>query len=206
MLHLWGRLSSINVRKVVWAVQELGLTAQRTDAGGHFGLVTEPDYLGKNPNGMVPLLEDGDTTLWESNVIVRYLCARHAAGTLYPEALPARFAAEMWMDWQQTTLNPAGRDAFIQLIRAPAAQRDLAAIERSVMATLPLLDLLDAHLARQPFMAGDSFTMADIPVACEIHRWYGLPLPRALRPHLDAWYQGVSERPGAVGVLDFSLS
>ena len=206
MLHIWGRMSSINVRKVVWTVQELGLSAQRTDAGGHFGLVTEPDYRGKNPNGMVPLLEDGVATLWESNVIVRYLCARHASGTLYPETLPERFAAEMWMDWQQTTLNPAGRTAFVQWVRTPAEQRNEAAIAQSVAETGPLLDLLDAELARRPYLGGDSFSMADIPVACVVHRWWGLPLARKPRTHLDRWYQVVGERPGAVGVLDMALS
>jgi glutathione S-transferase len=205
-LRIWGRTSSINVRKVVWTVQELGLSAQRTDAGGHFGLVTEPEYRAMNPNGMVPLLADGDVTLWESNVIVRYLCARHASGTLYPETLPERFQAEMWMDWQQTTLNPAGRDAFVQLIRTAPEQRDDTAIARSFHATEPLLDLLDAQLAQRPYLAGDRFTMADIPVACEIHRWYGLPFARTLRTHLDRWYQSVAERPGAVGVLDQPLS
>ena len=205
-LHIWGRTSSINVRKVVWTVQELGLSAQRTDAGGRHGLVTEPGYLQQNPNGLVPLLHDGEVTLWESNVIVRYLCARHAAGTLYPEPLPARFAAEMWMDWQQTTLNPAGRAAFVQLVRTPPEQRDQAAVDASVAATEPLLDLLDGQLAARPYLAGEQFTMADIPVACELHRWLGLPLARTPRPHLDRWYQAVSERPGAIGVLDQPLS
>ena len=108
MLRLWGRLSSINVRKVVWTAQELALPLQRTDAGGQFGIVRDPHYLGLNPNGLVPLIEDeGGVVLWESNTIVRYLCARYAPGQLYPEALPARFVAEQWMDWQQTTLNPA---------------------------------------------------------------------------------------------------
>lgn len=92
MLRLWGRLSSINVRKVVWAAQELGITLQRTDAGGQYGIVREARFLGLNPNGLVPLIEDEDTgvTLWESNPIVRYLCARHSLGNLYPEDLPTR--------------------------------------------------------------------------------------------------------------------
>lgn len=208
MLRLWGRLSSINVRKVVWAAQELGISLQRTDAGGQFGIVREARYLAMNPNGLVPLIEDEDTgvVLWESNPIVRYLCARHAPGSLYPEDIAARFAAEQWMDWQQTTLNPAGRDAFIQWIRTPAAQRSEALIAASVAATEPLMDLLDAHLARQPYLAGEHFTMADIPVGCEIHRWWGLPQERTARPHLERWYQAVSARPGARGVLDQALS
>ena len=208
MLRLWGRLSSINVRKVVWAAQELGISLQRTDAGGQFGIVREAHYLSLNPNGLVPLIEDEDTgvVLWESNPIVRYLCARHAPGELYPEDIATRFAAEQWMDWQQTTLNPAGRDAFIQWIRTPAAQRNDALIAASVAATEPLLDLLDAHLARQPFLAGERFTMADIPVGCEIHRWFGLPQPRPSLPHLERWYASVSSRPAVRGVLELPLT
>lgn len=208
MLRIWGRLSSINVRKVVWAAQELDLTFQRTDAGGQFGIVREAHYLNLNPNGLVPLIEDEEAgmVLWESNPIVRYLCARHSSGHLYPEDLRARFAAEQWMDWQQTTLNPAGRDAFLQWIRTPAAQRSEALIAASVAATEPLMALLDAHLARHAFMAGERFTMADIPVGCEIHRWWGLPQDRVARPHLERWYQAVSTRPGARGVLDQPLS
>ncbi|AVS96977.1 glutathione S-transferase [Paracidovorax citrulli] len=206
MLRLWGRTSSINVRKVVWAAQELSLELQRTDAGGQFGLVREAQFLSLNPNGLVPLIEDEGTTLWESNTIVRYLCARHAPGDLYPEDLPTRFLAEQWMDWQQTTLNPAGRDAFLQWIRTPAAQRDPEAIARSVAATEPLMELLDAHLARHAYLAGDRFTMADIPVGCEIHRWWGLPQERPARPHLERWFSALRARSGALGVLDQPLA
>lgn len=206
MLKLWGRMSSINVRKVVWAAQELGLSLQRTEAGGAFGLVKEPAYLHMNPNAQVPVIDDEGFILWESNAIVRYLCAKHAAGRLYPLDLPQRFIAEQWMDWQQTSLNPAGRSGFVQWIRTPAAQRQPEVIARSNAATEPLLDLIDAHLARQPFMAGAQFSMADIPVACEIHRWFGLPQPRAPRQHLDSWYLGILSRPATRGVLDLPLS
>ena len=194
------------MRKVVWAVQYLNLTHRRTDAGGQFGIVKTPDYLAHNPNALVPLLEDGDFRLWESNVILRYLCARHAPGTLYPQELKARFDAERWMDWQQTTLNPAGRDAFVQLIRRPGGRVDATRVDASVAATTPLLDLLDAHLARQPFMAGSQLTMADIPIACEIHRWRGTPLPHQPRAHLDRWYQHMLALPASRGVLDIVLS
>ena len=206
MLKVWGRMSSINVRKVVWAAQELGLTLQRTEAGGPFGVVKEPGYLRMNPNAQVPVIDDEDLILWESNVIVRYLCAKHATGKLYPLDLRERFVAEQWMDWQQTTFNPAGREAFVQWIRTPAGQRQPERIAQSTAATGPLLDILDAHLARQPFMAGAQFTMADIPVACEIHRWFGLPQPRPARPHLDRWYETMLARPASRGVLDLPLS
>ena len=206
MLKIWGRLSSINVRKVVLAARWLAIPFERIDAGHEFGIVDTPEYRARNPNGLVPLIEDDGFVLWESNVIVRYLCAKHTAGTLYLQELAARFDAERWMDWQQTTLNPAGRGAFVQLMRTPAEKRNDEVVRQSVAATLPLLALLDAHLANRAFMAGDAFTMADIPIACEIHRWYGLPLERAGQPHLERWYQGIASDAASRTVLDLPLS
>jgi glutathione S-transferase len=206
MIKIWGRISSLNVRKVVLAAQEMSLRFERIDAGGAFGIVKTPEYLAKNPNALVPVLEDDQVQLWESNAIVRYLCARHAPGTLYPLELPRRFDAERWNDWQQTTLNPAGRVAFMQWIRTPAELRDAQAIARSVSATEALLAMLDDHLAKRPFMAGEHLTMADFPIACEVHRWVNLPHPRTPRPNLDRWYEGILARPSSRGVLDIELS
>lgn len=205
MLRLWGRLSSINVRKVVLCAQVLGLDVERIDAGLSYGVVNTPDYRAKNPNGLVPLLEDGDFTLWESNAIVRYLCCR-AGSALYPQDLRQRFDAERWMDWQQTTLNRVSGGAFLQWIRTPEAQRDPAAIAASVAATEPLFAQLDEHVSRHPFMAGDALTMADIPIACEVHRWWGLPQPRPAWPHLERWYAHWLALPASRGVLDLPLS
>jgi glutathione S-transferase len=206
MLKIWGRISSINVRKVVLAAQWLGVPFERVDAGHEFGVVKTPAYRDMNPNSLVPTVEDGEFKLWESNVIVRYLCAKHSMGGLYPAPLEQRFDAERWMDWQQTTLNPAGRNAFVQLLRTPAEKRQAQLVEDSVMATEPLLRMLDAHLSHQAFMAGDAFTMADIPIACEIHRWRGTPVPQIELPHVDRWYAGIRARDAARGVLDLSLS
>ena len=110
------------------------------------------------------------------------------------------------MDWQQTTINPAGRNAFIQWFRTPAEQRNPAVIAESTAAMEPMLALLDAHLAHQAFMAGGHMTMADIPLVCEIHRWWGLPQPRKPWPHLDRWYQGLLVHPASRGVLDIGLA
>ena len=206
MLTIWGRISSINVRKVVYAAQELGLQFNRIDAGSEFGIVKTPDYLARNPNALVPLMEDGDLQLWESNVIVRYLCAKHSPGQLYPLDLAQRFDAERWMDWQQTTLNPAGRNAFVQWFRTPADKRDMGLIAQSTEATEHLFDLLDRHLSRQPFMAGARMSMADIPIACEVHRWQALPQERRGHPNLERWYNTLRARPASRGVFDIALS
>lgn len=205
-LHIWGRMSSINVKKVVWTAQELGLEFQRTEAGGLFGIVKTPDYMQLNPNSLVPVIEDDDYVLWESNVIVRYLCAKHSSGDFYPSDLRERFDAERWMDWQQTTLNPASRPAFWQLVRTPPEQRNAAAIAESNAAVESLMATLDTHLAQRSFMVGERFSMADIPLACEVHRWFGLPQAREKRPNIERWYASIRARQTSKGVLDLALS
>jgi glutathione S-transferase len=206
MLKIWGRMSSINVKKVVWTAQELGLDFQRTEAGGLFGVVKTPEYMQMNPNSLVPVIEDDDYVLWESNVIVRYLAAKHALGQMYPIDLRERFDAERWMDWQQTTLNPVSRPGFWQLVRTPPEQRMPAVIAESNAAVEALMFTLDMHLANRAFMVGDRFTMADIPLACEVHRWFGLPQPRQSRPHIERWYESLRARQASKGVLDLALS
>lgn len=206
MLRIWGRITSINVRKAVWTAQELGLEFERLDAGGAFGITKTPEYIAMNPNSVVPTLVDGDFTLWESNVIVRYLCAKHSMGNLYPTDLKERFNAERWMDWQQTTFSPSGRDAFWQLIRVPEPERDMIKVEASISGTEILLDRFEAHMSTTEYVGGDKLTMADIPMACEIHRWFGLNLPSKPRPHVEAWYAKMLARPGSKNVFTLPLA
>ena len=207
MLKILGKAASINVRKVLWTCDELDLPYEREDWGSGFRATDDPGFLVLNPNAMVPVLIDGDLVLWESNVIVRYLSARYAAvDTLYPSDLQRRFDAERWMDWQQTTLNPAGSPAFKQLFRTPPEQRQPALIEASRAAMAPLVDLLNTHLATRTWLLGERFTMADIPVACDVHRWWGLPLPTPHAPHVQRWFNAILARPATRGVLDLPLS
>lgn len=206
MLKIWGRISSINVRKAVWTAQELGLEFERIDAGGAFGITKTSEYIAMNPNSVIPTVVDGDFTLWESNVIVRYLCAKHSFGNLYPSDLKARFNAERWMDWQQTTFSPSGRDAFWQLIRIAEPERDMKKVDASIAGTEILLDRFEIHMSTTPFVAGDALTMADIPMACELHRWFGLNLASKSRPYIEAWYTKMNARPASKNVFMLPLS
>ncbi len=206
MIRLWGRLSSINVREAVWTLQEVGAPFERIDAGRQYGIVDTPGYGARNPNRLVPLLEDEGFELWESNAIVRYLCAKHGVSGLYPQDLRRRFDAERWMDWQQTTLNRAGSPAFVQWIRTPPAQRRPDVIEASRSAMAPLIAILDAHLAGREWMGGEDFSMADIPAACDIHRWWRLPQPAPQAPHVQRWLDAILARPATRGVLDLPLA
>jgi glutathione S-transferase len=199
MLKIWGRKNSINVQKVMWAVGELGIEVERIDAGMAFGIVGEPWYAALNPNRMVPTIDDGGIVLWESNVIVRYLAAKHAPGTLMPTDPALRAKAEMWMDWQQNTLMPAGLSPlFLGLIRTPPDKRDAGALRKAAEVTEAALRMLDAHLARQPYVLGDSLTVADIPVGVAAYRWYALPVEHAKLPNLRAWYERLTQRPAFV--------
>jgi glutathione S-transferase len=206
MLKIWGRLSSINVQKVVWCARDLGCEYERIEAGGAFGVVDTPAFQRLNPNRKVPVIEDDGFVLWESNAIVRYLCARHPESGLMPDSLTARADCDRWMDWQATEFTPVMRDAFMQLVRTPPGGRDEALLEASIRQTEPMLAILDDALAARSFIAGDKFTMADIPVACAAHRWTNLPIERIQRPNVDKWLQRASNRAGALEVLTLPIT
>ena len=195
MLTVWGRTSSVNVQKVMWAVRELGLEHERIDAGGAFGKLDTPEYGAMNPNRKIPTLKDGDLVVWESNACVRYLAARYGAGSLWPEDPARRALSDVWMDWQQTTLQPDMTPIFWNLVRTPESQRDMAAVRAAAERVGRSWQILDAHLASRRFVAGDAFTMGDIPVGCTAHRWLNLPIERPELPHLAAWYERLCERP-----------
>jgi len=168
---------------------------ERTDIGGPFGGNREAAYLAKNPNGLIPTIEEGDFVLWESNAIVRYLGAKHDLGGLFPSNLQERASADRWMDWQLTTLGPTLTPMFMQLVRTSADKRDPKAIEDSRLKTADNLKILDAHLARNEYAAGKRFTMGDIPVGIMTYRWFAFPVERPALPALKAWYDRIAARP-----------
>ena len=197
MLKIWGRLSSVNVQKVVWCADEIGLDYERIDAGGAFGLTKTPEYLAMNPNSLVPVIEDDGFVLYESNAIVRYLAAGHAAGTLWPTDLKRRADADRWMEWQSNTYTPAMRDIFWQLVRTAADKRDAAVIGKSRAESERLTGILDAHLGGSRYVAEHGFSMADIVVGCAVHRWLHLPVAREPRPNVERWYAELKSRPAS---------
>lgn len=205
MLKIWGRVSSVNVQKVVWCADEIGLDYERIDVGGKFGGNDTPAYLAMNPNGLVPVIADGDFVLYESNAIVRYLAAKHSPA-LWPHELQPRADVDRWMEWQSTAYTPAMWAAFWQLIRTPEEKRDAKAVEASRARTDKLSGILDAHLASRPYLCGEAFTAADIVVGCAAHRWLNLPLERTPRPHLERWYADLKSRPGSRQVTSQALS
>jgi glutathione S-transferase len=196
MLKIWGRNTSSNVQKAMFAIGELKLPHQRIDVGGAFGKNREPPYLAMNPNGLVPTLEEEDGfVLWESNSIIRYLAAKHGVGTLEPSDLHTQALASKWMDWQLSVLGPALTPVFWGLIRTPAEQRDHKAIADGKVKSTAAVKILDEQFAKTPYAAGDAFSMGDIPIAIMSYRYRELVPERPAYPSFERWYAAIAARP-----------
>lgn len=195
-MKVWGRNTSSNVQKVMWAIGEMGLTCERIDIGGPFGKNNEAPYLAMNPNAVVPTLEEDDGfILWESNSIVRYLAAKHGVGTLEPDDLHTRFSAQRWMDWQLSVANAAIFPVFWGLIRTPPEKRDPQAIEAGKQKSLAAMKILDDQLAKTRFIAGDDFCYGDIPIGPFAYRYFRLVPDHPPLPNTERWYKELCARP-----------
>ncbi len=187
MLRILGKASSINVRKVLWTCEEIGIAYTRADDG--------PE-LARNPNGLVPVIVDGDFVLWESNSIIRYLANKWAAHALLPREPQPRAEVDRWIDWQATELNNSWRYAFSAIVRRNPAFNDAGEIEASKKAWTRMLAILDAQLARTgAYVAGGHFTLADIPIGLSVNRWFMTPLERPAFAAVAAYYERLSGRP-----------
>jgi glutathione S-transferase len=195
MMKIWGRNTSSNVQKVMWAVAELGLPHERIDVGGSFGKNREAAYLAMNPNGLVPTLEEDDGfLLWESNSIVRYLAAKYKSTVLEPADLKTRALAQKWMDWQLSVCGPALTPVFWGMIRTPPEKRDHAAIEAGKKNSTAAIQMMDAQLGKTRHLAGDGFSYGDIPVGIMAYRYRQLVPDRPPLPNFERWYAAISER------------
>jgi glutathione S-transferase len=204
MLRIWGRVNSVNVKKALWCVEELGLPYERIDAGLQHGVVNTPEYRKMNPNGLVPTLDEDGFILWESHSIVRYLSAKHGKGVLWPMDERTRAVASQWMDWA-FSFQGSVRDAFWNLVRTPADKRDEKAVEASRLKSGEMARILDAALADRLYVAG-RFSMGDIPIGSEVQRWIRLPMERPRLPNLEAWFERLVARPAFKKIVDIPLS
>ena len=205
MLRVWGRVNSVNVKKALWAMEELGLKYERVDAGMEHGVVKTPEYRKMNPNSLVPTIDDDGFVLWESHAIVRYLAAKHGAGTLWPVDLKQRADSDRWMDWAKT-FQDALRAVFWGLVRTPPEKRDLKAIEEGKKRCGELLAIPDQALAHKPYFVGNSLTIGDIPLGCHVQLWMRLPIERPSHPNLERWFERLCARPAYKRIVDLPLS
>jgi glutathione S-transferase len=187
VIRIVGKASSINVRKVLWTCDEIGIACTRADDG--------PE-LKQNPNGLVPVIVDGDFVLWESNSIIRYLANKWTAEALLPTEPQRRAEVDRWIDWQATEFNSAWRYAFSAIVRKNPAFHDVREIEASKKQWTRMVAILDGQLARTGgHVVGAAFTLADIPIGLSVNRWFMTPFERPSFPHVAAYYERLSRRP-----------
>jgi glutathione S-transferase len=187
VIRILGKASSINVRKVLWTCEEIGIAHTRADDG--------PE-LEQNPNGLVPVIVDGDFVLWESNSIIRYLASKWAAEALLPREPQARAEVDRWIDWQAAEFNSAWRYAFSAIVRRNPAFHDASEIAASKKQWTRMVAILDGQLAHTGgHVAGAAFTLADIPIGLSVNRWFMTPFERPAFAHVEAYYERLSGRP-----------
>ncbi|HDL8443017.1 TPA: glutathione S-transferase [Yersinia enterocolitica] len=206
MLTVWGRNNSTNVKKVLWCLEELGVSYERVDVGGQYGKLNDPLYRSLNPNSLIPCLQDGDFILWESNTIVRYLAAQYGDNALYLPEAKQRAAAEKWMDWATSSVVEPFKAVFIGLVRTAPELQDKAKIAHGIDQLNALMAIADEALSKQIYLSGDKFGIGDIPLGCLAYAWFNLPIERPELPHLQRWYQSLTHRTAFQKVIDIGLS
>lgn len=195
-LTIWGRASSSNVQALMWCIGELGLAFQRHDIGHIHGGNDTPQFLAMNPNGLVPVLRDGDgPPLWETGAILRYLASRYGADPFWPADPVARAQADKWAEWAKinATLGFTG-PIFWRVVRTAPSKRDPAAIAGAIDKFARILAIAEAQLASNAFLAGDDFTLADIQFGHILFRYYDIAIERPSHPRVESYYERLSRR------------
>ena len=193
-MRLLGRKTSVNVQKVLWAIEELGISCEREDLGGMYGGLDTADYAAINPNRRVPALIDSDLVMWESNAILRYLCSAYGGGALAGATAVARARADMWMEWFQNNCYAHFIGIFYQTVRLPVSLRDPGELNRLRVSLGTNFELLNTHLTTHRYVAGDHFSMGDIVVGASLYRYYTMEIDRPDLPELAAYYSRLEQR------------
>lgn len=197
-LKILGKASSINVRKVLWTCEQLGLPFEREDWGSGFASTHSPQFLRFNPNAQVPVIIDEAGVLWESNTICRYLASKHQHHhELLPADPAARARVEQWMDWQATDLNASWSYAFMALMRKDPEYQDKHRIDLGVRGWNQKMAILEQQLATtKAYVAGPRFSLADIVIGLSVNRWLMTLNERPDLPAVDEYFNRLAQHPG----------
>jgi glutathione S-transferase len=198
MLTIYGRANSINVRKVLWLCEEIGIPFVREDWGRGYRPTSDADFQQISRFGTVPVVDDDGFILRESNTILRYLAAKHRSHDLYPEDIRARATIEAWMDWAATDIYTGLRPVYLGLhVKTPEFDGRTEIIDWGKSVWIRQMKVLDAELEASgtPYLAGTRFTIADIPAGLDVNRWYGVEFEKPELPAVRRYFERLSERP-----------
>jgi glutathione S-transferase len=195
MLTIYGNDHSSCVQKVLWAAEELQLPYTLVNKGGSYGGLDDPEYVKLNPNQLIPTVVDDGFVMWESSAILCYLAAKYGKGTLYPADDRQRGEAYRWVFWQTGTVRGSIMPLYMQWRVWKPSFRHLAELEQHRRSMEPIWRTIENQLAAHRWLAGPSFTMADIPMGIMAHWWYSFPIDHFDLPHMAAWHKRLLERP-----------
>jgi glutathione S-transferase len=193
-LILWGRASSANLQKARWALEETGVRFELREVGGRFGGLDTPEFGVMNPNRLVPVLQHGDLTLWESHAVVRYVAAAFGGDRLWAAEPRDRAPIDQWTDWTATTFQPAWLKVFWLVVRTAPNQHDQTAIAAAVNDTVAALRLMDRQLEKSDYLAGDAFSYADIVAGVSLYRLTTMEIELPSLPGIEAWHGRLKQR------------
>lgn len=207
MLKIWGRNNSINVKKVLWIAEELGLNYENIEVGGKFGGLDTTEFLKLNPNGLIPVIEDDGFALWESNSILRYMAAQYGQGSFWVEDCKRRGATEKWMDWASEELFPLFKSILFNAVRLPPEERDAVNLSNAIDGFEKKLSIIECELSLSPWLSGKAFGLADIVVGTYVYYYYAIEIKRLKKfPMTENWYQRLQKRPAYKKIIMIPIS
>lgn len=181
--------------RALWIAEELGLAYEHVaveigDAGAR-----APEFLALNPNGRLPFIADGDFVLTESLAITLYLARKYSHGALYPAAREDEARAWQWSFWAITEVDRGVNIWSLHAVRLPPDERDAALRDEALNVLTAPFKVLDSAVAKNAYLLGPDFTVADLNVAAVISRAVDMDL--AASPHLKDWLNRCLDRPAA---------
>ena len=194
MLEIWGRKNANQVIQVLWTLAELELDYQRHSIGTRNGDLETEEYKSLNPNSKIPTIRDNGFVMWESHAIIRYLARQYGLGTLYPDDPQKAAMSDQWMTWSTDSFMGTFFPVFWQLVRTEESERDYKKIAEMAKQSSEILQILEDHLVKNSFVAGEQFTYGDIPLGVLIHKYFVLDIERPSLPGIEAWYERLSLR------------
>lgn len=196
MRRLYGRATSSNVQSVMWCLAELGLDVTRIDIGEGFGGLDTPEFRAMNPNGTIPVLQEGALTLFESAAIIRHLARVHGGASFWPKDPAKRAYVDQWAEWaKQNVANKFTGPVFWRVVRTPKPLRDPDAIQAALDRLTWSLRIAEGQLQNHAYLAGDTLTPGDIHMGHVLYRYFDIDIERAQLPNLRDYFDRLTQRP-----------
>lgn len=200
-LRILGRITSINMRKVLWTADLIGTEYVTELWGMPHRDPKSPEYLALNPNALVPVIIEDGFVLWESNAIMRYLADTRRSG-LWPVAPKERALVDQWLTWQVAELNAQWGYAMQALMRRNPAYTDEGRIAESIKNWTARMQILENQLIKGGgHVANGRLSIADLAIAVSSHRWYSTPFERQEFPAIRDHYETLKATPEGVKYL-----